>query len=144
MTTYLLDVNLLLALSDPRHVHHEPAHRWFEGEGRQSWATCPITENGFVRIASHPGYPNRPGEAAAVLELLRRFCSLAGHQFWPAQVSLRQLLPAEAAVSQSYLTDIYLLGLAIHRQGRLATLDRRIPASLLEKGIEALELIDVQ
>ena len=52
MTPYLLDVNVLLALCDPMHVHHEAAHRWFAEKGSQAWATCPITENGFVRIAS--------------------------------------------------------------------------------------------
>jgi uncharacterized protein len=57
VTTYLLDVNLLLALTDPMHVHHEQAHRWFASKGDLSWATCPLTENGFVRVASHPSYP---------------------------------------------------------------------------------------
>ncbi len=59
MTIYLLDVNVLLALSDPMHIHHEAAHRWFAAKGQSAWATSPITENGFVRIASHPNYPNR-------------------------------------------------------------------------------------
>jgi predicted nucleic acid-binding protein len=54
MTTYLLDVNLLLALTDPMHIHHESAYRWFAGKGQKAWATCPLTENGFVRIASYP------------------------------------------------------------------------------------------
>ena len=143
MTTYLLDVNLLLALSDPMHVHHDPAHRWFVQEGQQSWATCPITENGFVRVASHPHYPNRPGDVVAVLSLLRQFCSLEGHRFWAADVTIRDTLPSDAVLSHSQVTDLYLLGLAVHHQGRLATLDQRIPASLLENGVEALELIDL-
>jgi predicted nucleic acid-binding protein len=63
---YLLDVNVLLALCDPLHVHHAAAHRWFAAVGRFAWATCPITENGFVRIAAHRSYPNRPGDAAVV------------------------------------------------------------------------------
>jgi hypothetical protein len=66
MTTYLLDINLLLALSDPMHIHHETAHGWFAEKGHQAWATCPLTENGFIRIASHPNYPNRPGDVTAV------------------------------------------------------------------------------
>ncbi len=142
MTTYLLDVNVLLALSDPMHIHHEAAHRWFTKTGKQSWATCPITENGYVRIASNPRYPNRPGSPAAVMGLLRQFCSLAGHQFWPANISMRDLLPPNAVVGHNHLTDVYLLGLALHHRGRLATLDQRIPATLLENGIEALELIE--
>ena len=81
MTTYLLDVNLLLALTDPMHVHHDIAHQWFARIGRQSWSTCPMTENGFVRSVSHPNYPNRPGDVGAVLAILSRFCTLASHQF---------------------------------------------------------------
>jgi uncharacterized protein len=141
MTTYLLDVNLLLALSDPMNVHHDPAHRWFAETGHLSWATCPITENGFVRVASHPRYPNRPGNPAAVLSLLRQLCSLEGHHFWAADISIQDVLPHDSIVSHNQLTDIYLLGLAVHNRGRLATLDQRIPASLLNKGAEALELI---
>ncbi|MBP1742910.1 MAG: domain protein family protein, partial [Deltaproteobacteria bacterium] len=67
MTIYLLDINLLLALSDPMHIHHPLAHRWFAEKGQHAWATCPLTENGFIRIASHPNYPNRPGDVTAVL-----------------------------------------------------------------------------
>lgn len=143
MKTYLLDVNLLLALSDAMHVHHDPAHHWFSQIGHESWATCPFTENGFVRIASHPRYPNRPGDVASVLSLLRRFCDQQGHHFWPAQTTIRELLPGDIVISHAHLTDIYLLGLAIHNQGKLATLDQRIPTAVLEQGNEALELIDV-
>lgn len=148
MTAYLLDVNLLLALSDPRHEHHELAHRWFAshcqvGRGRQSWATCPITENGFVRIASHPRYPNRPGEAAAVLAILRRFCAAEGHQFWPDEVTLRDALEPGAVVASAQVTDVYLLGLAVRHGGKLATLDQRIPAAVVRGGLQALETISV-
>lgn len=143
MTTYLLDVNMLLALSDPRHVHHEPAHAWFAQVGSLSWATCPITENGFVRVASNPRYPNRPGNAAAILALLRQFCTLDGHHFWPADVRLQDFLPENAVVGHNQLTALYLLGLAIHHQGKLATLDQRIPAYLLDQGDGAMELVGV-
>ena len=117
MTTYLLDVNLLLALTDPMHVHHEPAHRWFAETGCQAWATCPLTENGFVRISSHPKYPNRPGDVAAVLEILRQLCALEGHHFWADEVSLRDLLSSEVVVTHAHVTDVYLLGLARHKGG---------------------------
>ena len=65
MTTYLLDVNVLIALVDPAHVHHEPAHAWFSQQGSTSWATCPMTENGLLRIVGHPRYPNSPGSPGA-------------------------------------------------------------------------------
>jgi len=55
----LLDVNVLVALFDPNHTLHEPAHRWFETERESGWATCPITENGLVRVLSNPKYPGR-------------------------------------------------------------------------------------
>lgn len=143
MTTYLLDVNLLLALSDPMHVHHEPAHRWFAAIGSASWATCPITENAFVRIASQPSYPNRPGDVGVVLDILRRWCEADGHHFWPDDASIRDLILPGAVVVHQQLTDVYLLGLAGGRGGKLATLDQRIPAEVIAGGPAALELIAV-
>lgn len=141
MTTYLLDVNLLLALSDPMHVHHESAHRWFAKKGRQAWATCPLTENGFIRIASHPNYPNRPGDVTAVVAILRQLCETTGHYFWPEESSILQVLEPEAIITHVQVTDVYLLGLAVHKKGKLATLDQRIPVDALRGGRKALELI---
>lgn len=141
MTTYLLDVNLLLALSDPMHVHHEPAHRWFVEKGQQGWATCPLTENSFIRIASHPNYPNRPGDVTAVLAIFRRLTEAPGHHFWSEDVGILQILEPAAIITHAQITDIYLLGLAVHKSGKLATLDRRIPADAVRGGRQALELI---
>ena len=141
MTTYLLDVNLLLALSDPMHIHHESVHRWFAGKGRQSWATCPLTENGFIRIASHPNYPNRPGDVAAVLDIFRHLCEAPNHHFWPEDISILQILQTDAIVTHLQITDVYLLGLAVYKSGKLATLDRRIPVDAVHGGRKALELI---
>lgn len=141
MTTYLLDVNLLLALTDPMHIHHQVAHRWFREKGQQAWATCPLTENGFVRIASHSNYPNRPGEALVVLDILRQLCEAPGHQFWTDDISLLHILAAEAIITQAQITDVYLLGLAVHKKGKLATLDQRIPSQAVRQGRDALELI---
>jgi len=141
MTTYLLDVNLLLALSDPMHVHHESAHRWFAKKGRQAWATCPLTENGFIRIASHPNYPNRPGDVTAVVAILRQLCEAPGHHFWAEDMSILQILEPDAIITHVQVTDVYLLGLAVHKKGKLATLDQRIPVDALRGGRKALELI---
>lgn len=141
MSAYLLDVNVLLALSDPMHAHHEAAHHWFAHSGHESWATCPLTENGFVRIASHPSYPNRPGDVSMVLAFLRRFCAADGHQFWSEDVSIRDLLAPDVIVTHAHVTDIYLLGLAAHKGGKLATLDRRIPVAAIQGGAEAIEPI---
>jgi predicted nucleic acid-binding protein len=58
--TFLLDVNVLIALIDPGHVAHDDAHAWFQAEGQAGWSTCPLTENGVVRIVGNPKYPNSP------------------------------------------------------------------------------------
>ena len=144
MTPYLLDINLLLALADPLHVHHELAHQWFSQMGRHRWATCPLTENGFVRIASHPKYPNRPGDANFVLALLHQFCAMEGHEFWADAISLRHLIAADVVFTHQQITDLYLLGLAVHQQGKLATLDQRIAVLAIEGGAEALEILPLE
>ena len=141
MTIYLLDINLLMALTDPMHVHHEPAHRWFATKGQRAWATCPLTENGFVRIASHPKYPNRPGDVPAVFSILRQICSAPGHHFWANALSILDILESDAIISHSQITDVYLLGLAVDNKGKLATLDHRIPVDAVRGGRQALELI---
>lgn len=142
MTAYLLDVNLLLALADPMHVHHNLAHEWFADMGRHAWATCPLTENGFVRIASHPRYPNRPGDVGAVLAILRQFCDAEGHRFWSEDVSIRDLIKPGGVITHAHVTDVFLLGLAVHKGGKLATLDRRLPVTVIDGGAQGLELIN--
>jgi toxin-antitoxin system PIN domain toxin len=143
MSLYLLDVNLLLALCDPHHVHHESAHQWFETRGQQGWATCPITENGFARVAAQPAYPSSPGGPAVVRDLLTRFCAHPHHHFWPDDISWRdeKIFQPTTAMTPGQLTDIYLLGLAVHHGGKLATLDRRVPVSMVKHGAAALELL---
>ena len=143
MTTYLLDINLLLALTDPMHVHHEPSHQWFAEKGQQAWATCPLTENGFIRIASHPNYPNRPGDVPAVLSILHEVCESPGHHFWAEDLSILNILESDAIITHAQITDVYLLALAVHHNGKLATLDQRIPAEAVRDGRRALELITV-
>jgi len=143
MSTALLDVNVLLALCDPRHVHHSAAHGWFAAGRAEGWATCPLTENAFVRIASQVAYPSRPGGPATVARLLRTFCGDPGHRFWPDEVSL--LAPSGLRLADrltpGQITDIYLLALAVHNRGRLATFDSTIPAWAVDGGADALELI---
>ena len=141
MTIYLLDINVLLALTDPMHVHHELSHQWFAKKGRKGWATCPMTENGLVRIASHPKYPNRPGDVPAVLSILRQVCGSPGHHFWADDLSILDILTPNAIITHAQITDVYLLGLAIHNMGKLATLDQRIPAITVHSGRQALELL---
>jgi len=123
----LLDVNVLIALLDADHVSHRAATVWFEREGPSGWASCPITQNGCVRIMSHPGYPN-PLPVALVLARLADACAAPFHAFWPDDVSL--LDPAIADPSRIHgprqLTDIYLVALAVRHRGRFVTFDRSI------------------
>lgn len=127
----LLDVNVLIALFDPEHVHHEAAHDWFEVRRGDGWATCPITENGFVRVASNPNYPGRRTTIADALERLRRFQTSGYHHFWAASIALceRSRVEPRQIGSHSQLTDVYLLALAVHNDGSLATFDRGISLS---------------
>lgn len=131
---FLLDINILIALADPDHQHHGKAESFFLANHRVGWATCPLTENGFVRIMSNPKYPKGPESTEAARDILRQLCAQEGHRFWPDDLSTRALsnLP-----SWKHLTDHYLLSLALHRQGKLVTLDRHINAALIPGGAAA-------
>ncbi len=143
MTPYLLDVNVLIALIDPGHVQHDAAHDWFEELGKQAWATCPLTENGVLRIVGHKNYPNSPGSPAAVAPLLIGLCTLPGHTFWPDDISIISASAFEPGrlLSSSQVTDSYLLALAVRHSGKLATLDRRLVADAVPGGRAALSVI---
>ena len=141
--TFLLDVNVLIALIDGSHVSHERAHAWFQHLDHEKWATCPITENGVIRIVGHPKYPNTPGSPAAVVEIVRTFRNMPGHVFWPEDISLtdQRLFDAQAILTPHEVTDNYLLGLAVAKDGTLATLDRRLSPIAVINGKAALHLI---
>lgn len=143
MTTFLLDVNVLIALIDPAHVQHEPAHEWFARVGSRSFATCPITENGLLRIVGHPKYPNSPGAPGAVASLLAAMRALPGHTFWPDKISIAddQFVDTSRLSSHGQVTDSYLLGLARAHNGRLASMDRKLTFDAVPDGRKALELI---
>jgi len=123
----LFDVNVLIALLDAGHVHHRRASEWLAGHLEQGWASCPITQNGCVRIMSQPGYPSalpmvevaaRLGEAAAD----------ASHEFWPDTISLLDgaRFDWQRLLGLRQVTDAYLLALAVERNGRFVTFDQRI------------------
>lgn len=141
--TFLLDVNVLIALVDTDHVSHQAAHDWFGREGRRSWATCPLTENGLVRIVSHPKYQDGGASPAQVLGILTRLTELEGHVRWPDDVSLTDpgLFVAARLLTPAQVTDTYLLGLAVRHGGRLATLDRRLSPLAVVGGAAALLVI---
>jgi toxin-antitoxin system PIN domain toxin len=141
--TFLLDVNVLVALIDPTHVSHEAAHQWFQSEGHRSWATCPMTENGVIRIVGHIKYPNTPGSPAEVAALISQLRALPGHVFWADDISLldEQWLNAHRVLTSAQVTDSYLLALAVAHGGCLATLDRRLSTSAVRNGAAALHVI---
>ena len=144
--TFLLDVNVLIALIDPAHVAHEAAHAWFAAEGARSWATCPITENGVLRILGNPKYPNSPGSPAAVAPILGQMRGLPGHVFWSDQITLvdADLVDAEKITTPAQVTDVYLLALAVAKRGKLATFDQRLSVKAVRNGRSALALIGMR
>lgn len=128
MSIGLLDVNVLVALFDPIHVHHEDAHRWFALNKKRGWASCPITINGCIRVISNPAYPTITATPSEVAERVLEFCSAADHHFWPDDVSITDetLFRWPMIGGHQKLTDVYLLGLAVRHHGRLVTFDKSI------------------
>jgi toxin-antitoxin system PIN domain toxin len=123
----LLDVNVLIALLDADHLSHAQATQWFGGHARAGWASCPITENGCVRIMSHPGYPNTL-PVRAVVERLAEASSSVEHEFWPDDISLldTQFVDSARIHGPRQITDIYLLALAVRHGGQFVTFDTAV------------------
>jgi toxin-antitoxin system PIN domain toxin len=141
--TFLLDVSVIIALLDRKHVGHDSAHEWFAATGKASWATCPIVENGVVRILSQPSYPTPLPSPAAAATFLRQMFGVGGHVFWHDDLSLltSPLIDLTRILSSAQITDSYLLALAVARNGRLATLDRRLVTSAVKDGEMRLHII---
>jgi len=126
----LLDINVLLALLDADHVDHQRAQEWISREIQHGWASCALTQNGFVRIVSQPRYPS-PVSPSEAVERLRRATSTEYHEFWPCSISLLEdrRINASHVHGPRQVTDVYLLALAVEHGGRLVTFDRSIPLS---------------
>jgi toxin-antitoxin system PIN domain toxin len=124
----LFDVNVLIAAFDEEHVLHERAQQWWAANRTHGWASCPLTQNGFVRIVSQPNYPN-PISVEAALELFAEQIAGTDHAFWPDDISLTdtRCFDGTHILGPKQLTDVYLLALAVKNGGRLATLDHAIP-----------------
>ena len=140
----LLDVNVLVSLFDADHIHHDIAHDWFADHRLRGWATCPITENGLIRVLANPQYGSPVVGAPAIIERLRTFCASGHHEFWADEVSLADAALFNPAFVRGHrqLTDVYLLGLAAKKGGRLATFDRSIPlAAVRSAGPGTIEII---
>lgn len=128
----LLDVNVLIALLDGGHVHHAAASAWLDANIRNGWASCPLTQNGCLRIMSAEAYP-RAQSVAAVAARLGEATDTRFHQFWPDEISV--LDPSKFRqsrwLSSRQITDAYLLALAVHRGDTLVTLDRNVDLTLV-------------
>jgi uncharacterized protein len=142
--TVLLDVNVLVALAWPNHTHHAAARRWFRSERSSGWATCPLTQSGFITVSSNPRFTpeaKSPQEAAL---LLRHMIMLPGHVFWNDDISLleEKWLPIRRIVTHQQVSDAHILAVALRHGGRLATFDRAI-ARLVPENLDPGSLLQL-
>jgi len=135
---FLLDVNVLIAMAWPTHSAHERVKGWLGRNAKDAWATCPLTQTAFVRILSNPSFSRHALVPSEAMTLLQAYLGHPTHKFWADDLSLVQALePLTARLSgHQQVTDAYLLGLAIHKKGKFATLDRAISALLPERSRE--------
>jgi len=133
----LLDVNVLLALLDSDHVDHRRATDWLDDEIAAGWASCPITENGFVRILSQPRYPS-PVSPAEAIELLDAARAGGRHAFWPCDVSVLDsgIVDRSRLHGPRQVTDAYLLAMATAHEGRFVTFDLSVSLSSVHGATE--------
>ena len=130
----LLDVNVLIALLDSDHISHRVAMEWFAEHAQEGWASCPVTQNGCLRIMSNPSYPNAL-PVQAVMQHLAEACAEKVHEFWSDEISLLdpQIIDQTRIHGPRQLTDIYLLALAVEREARFITFDGKIPIAAVRK-----------
>lgn len=128
----LLDVNVLIALLDADHLHHGLAISWLERSLQHGWASCPITQNGCIRIMSHPQYPG-PLPAARIARRLREAVESSEHEFWADDINLlgSHVFDWSRVLGHRQITDMYLLALAVRHEGKLVTFDRRIALEMV-------------
>lgn len=139
---YLLDANVLIALGDSNHPQRAVALRFFEQLATvEGWATCPLTENAFIRILGGGGYPGSPLSTLESRRMLVSLLNAPGHHFWPDDISFSDARLFPALPVAKHLTDLYLLALAVKHGGLLATFDRHIDPSLVPGGPNAFHLI---
>jgi hypothetical protein len=138
MSRALLDINVLLALLDSDHVEHERALEWLDDEIDSGWASCAITQNGFVRIISQPRYPS-PIAPAEAIDLLEQACDQPHHQFWPCDISLldSETIDRTRVHGPRQVIDAYLLALATQRAARFVTFDGSIPLTAVPSATRA-------
>ena len=146
MKIALLDLNVLVALSWPSHIHHEMAHRWFKKQRQYGWATCPITQSGLVRLSSNAKIITDAVSPMDAYKLLEKLISLPDHHFWSDNISLSEatVFQNNTLLGHRQITDAYLLSLAIHNNGRLITFDKGIKSLLPKSTDEHLYLLSTK
>jgi len=124
----LFDVNVLLALFQPEHIHFERAQTWWEANQRHGWASCPLTQNGFARVISQQSY-RKPLPTAEAIGRLAEQIERTDHVFWPDDISIADAAAFDRSgiLGPNQITDAYLLALAVKNGGRLVTFDQSIP-----------------
>lgn len=124
--SYLLDLNVLLALVDSGHQHHQKTTEWFESYGKFNWGLCPLTECAFLRVAANPAYRPEPNALEQAVAVLRGLKEHHGFLYWEIDKSWTELTAPFAARISGYrqITNACLLGLAIQKKGALVTFDK--------------------
>ena len=138
----LLDVNVLIALSWGSHVFHDRVQRWFAKHAGSGWATCPFTEAAFVRILSNPRFSPHAVSPQQALDVLEASTQHATHKFWADEVSVADSVRPfrNSVVGHQQITDAYLLGLALRKNGKLSTLDHGILSFVQGSGMDRRHL----
>jgi toxin-antitoxin system PIN domain toxin len=144
---WLLDANLLIALTHAAHVHHAEAHRWFAARTKRRWASCALTQLAFLRLTSNPKVVGEQISPAEAMQALATMTAQPQHEYWPDAPAPEQMttLNSPALVGHRQISDAYLLGLAAHKRQRLATLDRGLLSFAAAQGLAAhVELVSAQ
>jgi uncharacterized protein len=140
----LLDINVLIALLDANHAHHAVASSWFiKNIPDYGWASCPLTQNGAIRIMGNPSYPNRQSTQSTISKL-KSFCQTQWHEFWPDHLSLldSDTFSENVVITSKQITDVYLLALAVRNNGTFVTIDSGIPSNAVV-GFKAHHIIRI-
>jgi uncharacterized protein len=130
----LLDVNVLIAICDGHHIHHLHAAQWFSQHAKYGWASCPLTQNGVIRIL--PQLTKRP--VGQVIEQIHAMCASKHHHFWSDSLSIvdANKIDHDHLLGHNQITDIYLLALAVQNKGQLITLDKSIPIQAVKDAVK--------
>ena len=140
---YLLDVNVLYVFHQPRHADFQRVSRWLERHSPLSFATCPMTQAGMLRLLMQRNQGFDRYEMHEAREALRSLVDRRGQEYWPDEPSNLDAASSLFKRMQGHrqITDAYLLGLAKHHGGKLATLDQAIPSLAGPELAESVELI---